>query len=186
MTLNAPIRTAGSSRARESTIADGWMPSLISRRLWAMRTPGQGLHRALQRAHALEQLGQARLGGEDPLGLEKRPCGCAEVAPAGLEIRRHTGLRRDQRAVADAHMVRHPDLPRQHDTAPDARAARDADLSHQDRMLTHFDVVSDLDEIVDLGAAPDDRLAERRAIDGAVGADFHVVLDDHATGLGDL
>src|SRR5262249_4937337 len=66
------------------------------------------------------------------------------------------------------------------------RAARDADLGHENRMLTHLHVVPDLDEIIDFRAATDDGVAERRAVDGAVRADLHVVLDDDASRLRDL
>ena len=44
----------------------------------------------------------------------------------------------------------------------------------------------DLDEVVDLGTAPDDRRAERRPIDRHVRADLHVVLDDDGADLRDL
>src|SRR5262249_48446135 len=60
------------------------------------------------------------------------------------------------------------------------------DLRDEYRMFTHLHVVPDLDEIVDFRAAADDRVAERRAVDGAVRADLHVVLDDDASGLWNL
>ena len=48
------------------------------------------------------------------------------------------------------------------------------------------DVVADLDLIVDLGALADDRVAIAAAVDGGVGADLDVVLDDDAADLDDL
>ena len=44
-------------------------------------------------------------------------------------------------------------------------------------------VVRDLDEIVDLAALADDRIAQCAAVDGAIGPDLHVVLDDHTADL---
>src|SRR5215510_8405633 len=186
MTLKAPIRTSRSTRARGSTSAEGWMASLITRRLRSERPTAEGLDHALQRTHALQELGQARLRREDPLGFENRPRRGAEVAAAGLDVGRHAGLRADQRAVADTHVVGHPDLARQNHPPSEPRAARDPDLRHKDRVLTHLHVVPDLDEIVDFRAAADDGMAERRAVDGAVRADLHIVLDDDAAGLRDL
>src|SRR5881628_3128578 len=186
ITLKAPMRTSASSRARWSTIAAGWIASLIARRLAAERPAAERLHRALQRAHALQQLREPRLRREDPLGLENRPRGRTEVAPARVEIGRHARLRADQCAVADAHVVCDPDLPGQHHAASDARAAGDADLGDEDRVLADLHVVSELHEIVELGAAADDRVAEGRAVDRTVGADLHVVLDDDAARLWNL
>ena len=67
--------------------------------------------------------------------------------------------------------------------SPTCRAAGYADLGDDQAMPSDRGVVCDLDEIVDLGALADDRIAGRAAIDRRVGADFHVVLDDDAPGL---
>src|SRR5204863_193949 len=78
------------------------------------------------------------------------------------------------------------DLPGEDHTAPDPARARDADLGDDDRVLADLDVVRDLHEVVDLGAAPHDRVAEHRAIDRRVGSDLHVVLDEDPAHLRDL
>src|SRR3989442_985130 len=186
ITLKAPTRTPASSRARGSMIAEGWIASLIARPLAPERTAAEGLHRALQRAHALQQLGQARLRRDDPPRFHRGPRRRAEVAPAGGEVGRHAALRGDHGPVADADVVGDPHLPRQHHAAPKLRGPRDADLGHEDRVLTHLHVVPDLDEIVDLGPPADDGIAEGRAVDRGVGADLHVVLDDDAARLRNL
>ena len=49
-----------------------------------------------------------------------------------------------------------------------------------------IDVVSDLHEVVDLGAPADDGLAERRAVDRGIRPDLDVVLDAHDSDLRDL
>ena len=56
------------------------------------------------------------------------------------------------------------------------------------RMASRADdgVVADLDQVVDLGPAADDRLPEGGPVDGGIGADLDVVLDDDPTDLGDL
>src|SRR5262249_6343633 len=48
------------------------------------------------------------------------------------------------------------------------------------------DVVRDLDEIVDLGALADYRVARRPTVDCGVGSDLDVVLNDDAPGLRNL
>ncbi len=63
-------------------------------------------------------------------------------------------------------------------TLPDMPVCDDNQAMPADRA-----VVSDLDEIVDLGALADDRIAGRAAVDRGVGADFDVVLNDDAPGL---
>src|SRR6267143_1443421 len=179
ITLKAPTRTPASSRARGSMIAEGWIASLTALAL-ALEAAAERLHRALQRTHALQQIGQACLRGEDTLGFQDRPRGGSEVPAAGVEVGWHAALRGDQHPVADGHVVRDAHLARQHHAAPEPGAARDADLGHEDRVLPHLDVVPDLDEIVDLGAAADDRVAEGRAVDRAVGADLGVRMHEDA------
>ena len=44
-------------------------------------------------------------------------------------------------------------------------------------------IVADLDQIVDLGAFADHGVAQSAPVDGGAGADFDVVLDDHAPDL---
>src|SRR5438309_384288 len=122
ITLKAPTRTPASSRARGSMIAEGWIASLTALAL-ALETAAERLHHALQRTHALQQIGQARLRGEDPLGFQNRPRGSSEVAAAGVEVGWHSALRGDQRPVADGHVVRDTHLARQHPPrGPGARA----------------------------------------------------------------
>src|SRR5207247_10711434 len=107
------MRTSLSICARGSTIAEGWIASLIARRLRPEWPTPERLHRALQCAHAPQQLGQPRFRRKDPLGLEARARGGAEIAPAGVELARHAGLRTDQPAAAGAHVARHAPRPPQ-------------------------------------------------------------------------
>src|SRR5208337_1809430 len=49
-----------------------------------------------------------------------------------------------------------------------------------------LDVVADVHEVVDLGAAADAGFVESAAVDGGVGADFHIVFDRQASNLREL
>src|SRR5688572_23183342 len=46
--------------------------------------------------------------------------------------------------------------------------------------------MGDVDEIVELNAAPHDGVAQRAAIDAGVGADFDIFLDYHTGEMGEL
>ena len=67
----------------------------------------------------------------------------------------------------------------------EGRAAGDADLRGDEALAADAHVVGDLDEIIDLGAPPDHRLAEAGAVEGRVGADLDVVFEDHVADLRD-
>jgi len=50
-------------------------------------------------------------------------------------------------------------------------------------MPPNDDVVRNMHEVVDLRALADDRGPKGSAIDGRVGADLHIVVDDHVADL---
>src|SRR5215475_7161587 len=56
-------------------------------------------------------------------------------------------------------------------------------MTGNDAMPPNHDVVPDLHQIINFGAFADHRVVEGSAIDAAVGADLHVVVDDHAADL---
>ena len=66
------------------------------------------------------------------------------------------------------------------------RTARDADLGDQHAMPADLHIVADLDQIIDLAAFADHRVAQRAAVDGGAGADLDTVLDDDAAQLRNL
>ena len=80
-------------------------------------------------------------------------------------------------------MALHGDLAADGDEILDGGGACDADLGHDHAMAADHHVVGDLDQVVDLGALADHRVAARAPVHGGVGADLHVVLDDHAPDL---
>ena len=53
-------------------------------------------------------------------------------------------------------------------------------------MFADDDIVSDLNEVVDFGAFADDGFTEAGAVEGSVGTDLNVVVDDNAADLGDF
>ncbi len=81
-------------------------------------------------------------------------------------------------------MIVDADLCSQRHVVADRQAAREPDLGREQAIPADRHIVADLDLIVDFGALPDHGVAQRSAIDGGAGADFHIVLDQHAAGLG--
>ncbi len=68
-------------------------------------------------------------------------------------------------------------LPGHHHSVFDDRAAGNAGLGRDHYVFANLHVVADVHQVVELGAARDYRNVERAAVDGGVGADFHVVPD---------
>src|SRR5262249_39547186 len=59
-------------------------------------------------------------------------------------------------------------------------------MAGDDAMPPDHDVVPDLHEIINFRAFADHGVVQSSAVDAAVGADLHVVPDDHAADLGHL
>ncbi len=53
-------------------------------------------------------------------------------------------------------------------------------------MVPHDNVVSDMDKVVDLGSLAYDSRSERGAVNGCVGPDLHVVMDNDIADLQDF
>src|SRR6202043_1161651 len=112
-----------------------------------------------------------------------RLCRIADDARLGGNIRYDSGAASKHGTVADREMVADAHLPAHHDVIPDIDAAGYAGLRDDHAVPPDAAVVSDLHQVVDLGALADDGIPGRAAIDRRIGADLHVVLDDDATGL---
>ena len=104
------------------------------------------------------------------------PCPCRNIAvdTAGCG---------DLGAHADPHMALHGNLAADSDVILDGRGTGNADLGDDDAMPPDHHVVGDLDQVIDLRPLADHRIPARAAVDGGVGADLHVVLDDHSPDL---
>jgi hypothetical protein len=102
-------------------------------------------------------------------GLTALPINCGlsrKAAPthAGGNVGHHSGLGPKYRTLADRYMVGNADLAGQHGEVANCRAAGDPDLRNNQAMAADRNVVSDLHEIVDLGAFPDHGVACGAAI----------------------
>ena len=92
----------------------------------------------------------------------------------------------DGHAVADSKMSGESGLARDGHVVSDLGAAGDAHLRHHDAVLADRHVVSDLNEVIHLGSAAEDRGTQRGAVDGHAGADLHIVMQDHLSDLRNL
>src|SRR5215468_9288285 len=174
------MRTPVPTPAPGSTIAVGWMPPLLTG--MALEVP----HALLERAHLADEVGQHRLGGPDPAHLQGRPARRPAPDLPGWHGVRHTRLGRQDRALADHHVVGDTDLAGQDGPVADPARSRDPDLRDEDHVFADLGVVPDLHEVVDLAAPPDDGIAECCAVDRGVRADLDVVLDPEPAHLGNL
>src|SRR6266540_4551193 len=140
----------------------------------------------LEFAHALEQLGQALKGEKNAFHQAVRLGRSAEPFLAIGNVMHDARLGGDRHLAADFQMACEADLAGQRGVAADFRAPGNPGLAAQDAVVTDHDIVTDLHKVIDLGAAADDRRAERAAVDARVGADFDVVLKNDVADLRDL
>src|SRR5687767_10798215 len=105
-----------------------------------------------------------------------------EAAPAGAgrNVIVRSADSRQTGAVADVHVPADARLPTDGHEIADPRRAGDADLRDDDAMASDLDVVAYLDLIVDFRALAYHRVPVGAAVDGGVGADLHIVLNDDA------
>src|SRR5207245_5682989 len=80
-------------------------------------------------------------------------------------------------ALPDAHLGSENDVFFDYDTA------RKTGLRGNHHVFSDLAVVADVDQVVDLGAAPDAGDFQGSAVDGRVGADLDVIGDFEAAGL---
>ncbi len=70
-----------------------------------------------------------------------------------------------------------------YDEITEHRRTSNRGMGNYDAMTADDDVVPQLYEIINFRALADDSIVKSAAVDGSVGADFDVVLNDHATDL---
>ena len=90
---------------------------------------------------------------------------------------------RHLRPGADADVPDRARLAAHDDVVAELGGARDAGLGDDHAMATDYDVVPDLDEIINFRSFTDDRILKRASVDGRIRANLHVVLDDDAVDL---
>ena len=98
----------------------------------------------------------------------------------------HSTLRTELRSGSDSDVIGNADFAAKHHEVSQHCAAGNADLPSYQAVSPDADVVRDLNEVVDLGAFADDGITGRPAVDGRVGAYFHIVLDDDPAALRNL
>src|SRR5436309_2644827 len=97
----------------------------------------------------------------------------------------NTSLRNDSRAVADFNVVRTTRLTSELTPFADLDRTRQPRLSGHSRAIPNLAVMTDLDQIIELHATPDNSCPHGRSVDGSVRANFNVILNDHVADLGD-
>src|SRR5438477_10414741 len=80
-------------------------------------------------------------------------------------------------------MAGNTDLASERRVPANLSAPCDAHLRHDDRMFPNDHIMRDLDESIDFSAFTYDSRAQRSPIDGYVGADLHVIVNNHVTDL---
>src|SRR5574344_2003126 len=68
----------------------------------------------------------------------------------------------------------------------DTSTAGNAGVAGNDRLLSHWNVMGNLHQVVDLHSIADDGIVQCSPVDTGVGTDLHVVADAHGAQLGDL
>src|SRR3989442_1561389 len=77
-------------------------------------------------------------------------------------------------------------LSRDHASTANARASGKAGHRSDDRVLSDVTVVTDMHEVIELDAPSQNCFAETAAIDRAIGTDFTVIFNAHASELKQL
>src|SRR3990170_6028443 len=153
--------------------------------LLTLTSPARLALQGVQARGHLRQPGNVRVG---LLEVRQRPGRRAPhrlPASNGL-VGGDAGLRAQYSFVFDAAVVGNAHLSADDHAVADGDGAGDAGLGGDDAMAADAHVVGHMDEVVEFGAAPDPSFVQRAAVDGGVGADFNVVLDDHRAALGKL
>src|SRR5947209_12369023 len=80
-------------------------------------------------------------------------------------------------------MTGDPNLPCQNNVIAQLRTAGDPGLGDYQAMFTNRNVMGNLNQVINLGAAPDNGGPQGPAIDRHVGANFHIVTHNHTADL---
>ena len=116
--------------------------------------------------------------------MHERHRRCSAHRGPGGNVANDSGLGADAGAFADPQVTAQPTLAPDHDMIPEAGAARDSHLGDNDASASETDVVPDLHQIINPAAVADHGIGSGTAVDGGIGADLHVVADDHPAELG--
>src|ERR1700704_6652171 len=127
--------------------------------------------------------GEARKGRDFAHPLPDGPCWPAPRPGAGGDLAPYDAGGGDLRALADRDVIMHAHARRQNHEILDGDAARNSGLRDHHAMASDRRIVTDLNQVVDLGSLPDHSIAEAAAIDGGQGSDLDIILDDDPADL---
>src|SRR6185503_13295112 len=144
------------------------------------------LNMLFQVTHAAHHVREFLQSNPLSLGLFIRVGRYAKDCSALGHVAHHTRLRPNRRLPPEGQMSGDARLGSDDAIISQPGATRKTGLAHHQTMLPHYDVVGDMHEIVYLAARPYDSRSERGTIDGCVGADLHIVVDDHVAHLQDF
>src|SRR6056297_2796099 len=114
-----------------------------------------------------------------------RDRGVAADRLPGLHAARYARPRREPGTGPDLEMVSDAHLAADLRPVADRDASGDPDLGNDDAMSADPAVVTDLHEVVDFRARPDDGVVTRATVDRGVRTDIDIVADAHPPELGD-
>jgi hypothetical protein len=89
----------------------------------------------------------------------------------------------DHRVITDCDVLIRANLTGNDHASTNLRSSRKACERRDNGIFAYFTVVSDLNQVVELGTAPDPRYSEASPVDTAIRPDFHIIFDDHASQL---
>src|SRR5580700_78102 len=115
------------------------------------------------------------LAPELPPGNRRR----AAPGLARRDVVHHARSRHHLRPGADRDVIGHPGLGAELHAVAYNRRAGQADLAAQHTASPQVDVVADLNLVIDLGVLADDGVLPGPAIDTAIGADRHAILQEN-------
>ena len=104
----------------------------------------------------------------------------------GRHIPNHTRLPRNHGIVADRNMVNDRHLPAYCYMSPQPRTSRNAGLCNNDAVLADLTVVGHLHKIVYFSASTNTGSFQCGSVNGDIGAELHIVLNDNYADLRDL
>ena len=117
-------------------------------------------------------------GGLLAKALPVREGGCSADDRLGGDIVGNAAAGGEHRSVPDLHVIANGTLAPYHDARAKANAARQPRLANDDAVRANLSVVTDLNEVIDLGSMADAGGAELGAVDADARADLDIVFDD--------
>jgi hypothetical protein len=136
-----------------------------------------------QFAQAVDDVGQLLKADKLAFGLAVGISRTAEDGCLVRDVAHDAGFRTDSGLIPDFQMPGNSRLRGDDAIVPEARAASETHLPHDEAMPANDDVMRHVDQIINLRALADDGGPERATVNGRIGADLDVVVDDDIADL---